>query len=49
MDWKDKFLKLYISANENEIQQAIDLKEEYIPWHLYRYRPAKKKNLWQVN
>ena len=43
MDWKDEFLKLYISTNENEIQQAIDLKEEYIPWHLYRYRPAKKE------
>ena len=43
MDWKDEFLRLYMSTNMDEVQQAIKLKEEYIPWHLYRYRPAKQK------
>ena len=42
MDWKNDFLKLYMSTNENEVQQAINLKEENIPRHLYRYRSASE-------
>ena len=42
MDWKDKFLKLYMSTNEDDVQQAINLKEENIPRHLYRYRSASE-------
>lgn len=40
MNWKDEFLKLYMSSDEDEIQQAINLKEQHIPQHLYRYRSA---------
>lgn len=42
MDWKDRFLKLYMSTNEDDVQQAINLKEENIPRHLYRYRSASE-------
>lgn len=42
MDWKNKFLKLYMSTNEDDVQQAINLKEENIPRHLYRYRSASE-------
>lgn len=42
MDWKNDFLKLYMSTNKNEVQQAINLKEENIPRYLYRYRSASK-------
>lgn len=42
MEWKDDFLKLYMSADNNKVLQAIDLKEMYIPQYLYRYRSAKE-------
>ena len=42
MDWKKDFLKLYMSTNENEVQQAINLIEVHIPQHLYRYRSASE-------
>lgn len=43
MDWKNEFLELYMSTSEDKVQRAIKLKESHIPWHLYRYRPAKEK------
>ena len=47
MDWKDEFLKLYMSTNESEVQQAINLKDVHIPQHLYRYRSASEEKFVQ--
>lgn len=45
MDWKEEFLKLFISEDVNDYGRALDLKRKNIPEKLYRYRPLKKEDV----
>ena len=41
-DWKEEFLKLYLSGDQNDFLLALDLKRNNLPKKLYRYRSISK-------
>ena len=44
MDWKDEFLRLYLSGEVEDHRQALELKEKNLPQKLYRFRPGNNMN-----
>ena len=44
MDWKDEFLRLYLSGEVEDHRQALELKEKNLPQKLYRFRPGDNMN-----
>lgn len=40
MDWKNEFLKLYMSSTAGSLDKALELKRNHLPQKLYRYRKA---------
>lgn len=45
MDWKEKFLELYILGEVNAFRAALDLKREHLPQKLYRYRTVSDDSM----
>ena len=45
MNWKEEFLELYMSGQQEEFSRALDIKRNGLPQKLYRYRPVSHENI----